>query len=346
MLLPYLLNVSIFSTVLPTPQESFSVGALSRRMLPSARESSNTTHPPVANTGTSQKRRDYFAVSLSSTLTALEEFPMLEAVSSQTAITKTTCDTTTSVWTSKDTSGASFSEVLSAAKPTIVPSQIAEVEAASKTQKSTAHIPRNASSSTFPTRPEVPTQMIGTGVNSTERIPTNNFENTRPSSTVTHSNASGRSTPVPSLDNSTTETSKMLQSGGLTSKKTIAEQPPYSLNDSRKIPDNVFVVCDDFLQKHLKRPASIYEKTKACKGCENRSKLKYAFWNDNSKEWQVIRSYPIEKVPANVAFSVCRQYAVNSCLRTTCSFPHGQEELLMWTMEREGGKFSKFPARH
>lgn len=315
-------------------------------MLPSARESSNTTHPPVANTGTTQERRDDLAVSSSLTLTALEEFPMLGAVSSQTGMTKTTCNTTTSAWTSKDTSGASFSEVLSAAKPKTVPSQIAEVEAASNTQRSTAHIPRNASSSTFPIRPEVPTQMKGAGVISTERVPTNNLENSRSSSTVTHSNAAGRATPFPSLDNSTTGTSKMLQSGGLTSTKTTAEQAPYSLNDSRKIPDNVFVVCDDFLQKHLKRPASIYEKCKACKGCENRSKLKYAVWNDNSKEWQIIRQYPIEKVPANVAFSVCRQYATNTCPRTTCSFPHGQEELLMWTMEREGGKFAKFPARH
>ena len=113
-----------------------------------------------------------------------------------------------------------------------------------------------------------------------------------------------------------------------------------SLNDARKIPKGVFVVCDDFLRKHLKRAASIYEKSKSCKGCENRLRLKYAFWSDSSKQWELIRPYPAEKVPANIAFKECAQYATNRpCLKTPCSFAHGQQELLMWTMEREGSKF-------
>jgi len=118
-----------------------------------------------------------------------------------------------------------------------------------------------------------------------------------------------------------------------------AERSANTFSNPRKIPKGVFVVCDDFLQKNLKRAASIAEKIKACKGCENRSKLRYAVWNDKSKQWQIIRPYP-EKVPAKVAFSECRQHIMNiPCLRTPCSFAHGQEELLMWTLEREGGKF-------
>ena len=115
-----------------------------------------------------------------------------------------------------------------------------------------------------------------------------------------------------------------------------------SSNKFTKIPDGVFVVCDDFLQKNLRLAKSIREKSKACKGCENRSKLKYAFWSNNNRQWQIIRQYP-EKVPSHVAFSVCRQYAIKTpCLRIPCSFAHGQEELDMWTLEREGGKLDIF----
>ena len=123
--------------------------------------------------------------------------------------------------------------------------------------------------------------------------------------------------------------------------KTAAAPLANSDNDFRKIPKGVYVVCDDFLWKNLRRPASIYEKTKACKGCEIRSRLKYAVWSDNSKQWQLIRPYPAEKVPANVAFKECTHHASNiPCLKNPCSFAHGQLELTVWTMEREGGKFN------
>ena len=110
-------------------------------------------------------------------------------------------------------------------------------------------------------------------------------------------------------------------------------------NIYRKIPDGVFVVCDDFLHKNFRRAASIHEKKKTCKGCEIRSKLRYAFWNYNRKQWEMIRSYPGDKVRQNVAFKHCRQFANNTpCLRIPCSFAHGEQELLMWILEREGGK--------
>ena len=115
-----------------------------------------------------------------------------------------------------------------------------------------------------------------------------------------------------------------------------------SSNEFRKIPKGVYVVCDDFLWKNQRRPASIYENTKACKGCENRSRLKYAVWCDNSKQWQLIRPYA-ETVSAKVAFKECAHYASNKpCLKKDqCSFAHGQLELDMWTMEREGGKLNE-----
>ena len=117
----------------------------------------------------------------------------------------------------------------------------------------------------------------------------------------------------------------------------ISTEP--SSNTYRKIPDGVFVVCDDFLHKNLRRAASIHEKRKACKGCEIRSKLSYAFWSKNRKQWKKIRPYPAGKVPGNVVFKECREYANNTpCLQTPCSFAHGQQELLMWTLDRERGK--------
>lgn len=114
-----------------------------------------------------------------------------------------------------------------------------------------------------------------------------------------------------------------------------------SPNDYRRVPTGVYVVCDDFLQKNGKRAASIFDKSKACKGCENRSKLKYAFWSDIWKQWELIRPFPKE-VYISVAFKECRQYSKHErCLRIPCLFAHGEQEVTMWTMEREGGKYQR-----
>ena len=114
-----------------------------------------------------------------------------------------------------------------------------------------------------------------------------------------------------------------------------------SPNDYRRVPTGVYVVCDDFLQKNGKRAASIFDKSKACKGCENRSKLKYAFWSDIWKQWELIRPFPKE-VKIIVAFKECRQYSKHErCLRIPCLFAHGEQEVTMWTMEREGGKYQR-----
>ena len=141
---------------------------------------------------------------------------------------------------------------------------------------------------------------------------------------------------VQSTDPSGKSTASLLFSAPLSHKsgllppRTNTEQSPQSFNTYSRLPENVFVVCTHFLNKNIK--------VKACKGCENRSKLMYAVWNDNKKKWQEIRPYP-ERVTANVAFTVCRHFSMHgSCLRPQCSFAHGTEEQLMWTLEREGGE--------
>ncbi|XP_067043097.1 3'-5' exoribonuclease HELZ2-like isoform X4 [Acropora muricata] len=147
-------------------------------------------------------------------------------------------------------------------------------------------------------------------------------------------------TPVPSTawvqssDPSGKSTASLLfsappsEKNSLLPPRTNTEQSPQSFNNYSKLPENVVVVCMHFLNKR--------SKAKACKGCENRSKLMYAVWNENEKKWQEIRPYP-KTVEANVAFTVCRNFSIHgSCLQTQCSFAHGTEEQLMWTLEREG----------
>jgi len=112
------------------------------------------------------------------------------------------------------------------------------------------------------------------------------------------------------------------------------------LSDPRKIPNGVFVVCDHFLQENCGRPASIYAKTKTCRTCENLNVLKYAVWNKHRYYWQEMRPYPTFKIPPKVNLDMCRHYlAHKSCIKKPCSFPHGQLESTMWTMERQGGVY-------
>ena len=316
-------------------------------------EVSSKTRPPVQGASTSRESTAGLTHSSIFSVSNLDEFPTLGAVSSQRSNTNTTRNTTTttSVWTARmNASGKSLNQVLPSVKPTILPPQMAEVKTLSNSQS--PNVDRVAiNNSPSCTRPGVfapvlpsakpanmTSQMAKTGVVSSQRCNADISKNIATFARSARPQSSGISTPALPLDNSTTMTSQIPQDRTAPSTKTVAKQSSNSASDPRKIPEGVFVVCDDFLQKNLKRAASIYEKTKACKGCENRSKLKYAVWSDNSKQWEIIRPYPAEKVPPNVAFAECRQYVSNiPCLRTPCSFAHGQQELLMWTLEREGG---------
>ena len=104
--------------------------------------------------------------------------------------------------------------------------------------------------------------------------------------------------------------------------------PTPGLDGPIKIPDGVFVVCDHFLQN------------KFCKFCEERGTLKYAAWNNNCHHWQVMRPYPQLNVPPRAIFDVCNHFASDRpCPKNPCTFPHGEQERIMWTLERQGRKY-------
>ena len=215
------------------------------------------------------------------------------------------------------------------------------------TSTPTKHVITTSTSHESSGRPSAPVPPSTSPANMTSQVAQNGGpspSSAADSSTITSSPArSSRLEPDarPSSPFASSVNAATMISPAAPPSKTAAAPLANSDNDFRKIPKGVYVVCDDFLWKNLRRPASIYEKTKACKGCENRSRLKYAVWSDNSKQWQLIRPYPAEKVPANVAFKECAHHASNKpCLKNPCSFAHGQLELTVWTMEREGGKFN------
>lgn len=113
--------------------------------------------------------------------------------------------------------------------------------------------------------------------------------------------------------------------------RTLSVDPPPGLIGRIKIPEGVFVVCEHFLQNIIK--------AKTCNFCEERGILKYAAWNNNRSQWQVMRPYPRFKLPPRATFDVCKHFASNRpCLKEPCTFPHGEQETIMWTLERQGRK--------
>ena len=263
--------------------------------------------------------------------------------------TETASSLSSHAYSSKDTTSPARSPNLNQSGRTLTTSHAGHTEAVSS--KSSAEV--SSESTTPPTWSSVvkqaatPASFESSGRPSTPILPS-----TTPSNVPSQSSApdSATNTSYSAQSTSFERPSSPFPPSGKPATMTSSAGPPSktasvplsnSCNDFRKIPKGVYVVCDDFLQKNQRRPASIYEKTKACKGCENRSRLKYAFWSDNSKQWQLIRSYPAETVSAKVAFKECAQYASNiPCRKNPCSFAHGQLELIMWTMEREGGKLN------
>ena len=331
---------------LPTPQEVLALAAAKdpatavNTNLPPTKESSSSPvlssawefptkdNDALQTTDSNQPPKACFAMS------SLEEFPRLG-----TALSKGSSDDAT-----RNMSSSVCPKGSDSSKTTMVASNMAALQWAQASNFNNAPFPPRCSSQPKmsqlkPTTPEfIPAKetyanslMKDSTLSSTERFTTDNVNSA-------NSSAGGTKPLTHVVDISTTD-SKSVPSSDMAS---VEINQKMSSNKFTKIPDGVFVVCDDFLQKNLRIPRSILNKSKACKGCENRSKLKYAFWNNNNRQWQIIRQYP-EKVPSHVAFSVCRQYAINTpYLRIPCSFAHGQEELDMWTLEREGGKLDIF----
>ena len=107
--------------------------------------------------------------------------------------------------------------------------------------------------------------------------------------------------------------------------------PPPGLNGPIKIPGGVFVVCEHFLQNIIR--------AQTCQFCEECGILKYAAWNNNHSRWQVMRPYPGTELPLRAIFDVCMHFASDKpCLKGPCTFPHGEQETIMWTLERQGCK--------
>ena len=239
----------------------------------------------------------------SMTLSSLSEFPALGDLTSESTAPKI-----------PNSSASTTPMEVTSAQSIIPPSKIITAENTGKT-------PISASS----TKPLViPQSRNETSLESVTPLPSTAW--------VQSSDPSGKSTASLLFSAPPSEKNSLLPP------RTNTEQSPQSFNNYSKLPENVVVVCMHFLIKNSKRPTSLKEKIKACKGCENRSKLKYALWNHNKRDYQEIRPYP-QTVPVSVAFTVCPRFSMHvPCLRTQCSFAHGTEEQLMWTLEREGGE--------
>ena len=102
-----------------------------------------------------------------------------------------------------------------------------------------------------------------------------------------------------------------------------------------KMPKGVVFLCNHFLQdrKTAIQPPYI------CFSC---SKLKYTnfvhgIWRSSEREWQLMRPYPKDVHP-EVPFQICRHYRNGLKCRPSCSFAHGEEELTLWTRERQTGR--------
>ena len=116
-------------------------------------------------------------------------------------------------------------------------------------------------------------------------------------------------------------------------------QPP-GISGLTKIPESVFVVCAHFLQDNFRRPESVYAEVKTCEFCEQCGMLKYATWNNKHYYWQVMRPYPIYRIPPGAVFNECQHFSTDSpCPRESCICPHGKQEEMMWTLERDGRKY-------
>ena len=123
--------------------------------------------------------------------------------------------------------------------------------------------------------------------------------------------------------------SQSFQTNSATRKHTL--NPPPGLNGPIKIPEGVYVVCEHFLQNIIK--------AKTCQFCVERGILKYAAWNNYHSRWQVMRPYPRFKLPPRATFDVCKHFASGRpCVKDPCTFPHGEQEIIMWTLERQGRK--------
>ena len=112
--------------------------------------------------------------------------------------------------------------------------------------------------------------------------------------------------------------------------------PQTGLNFSLAVPPGVFTLCVHFLQDNKK--GQPFRNPKPCSNCTKRLKLVYGIWRTDTKEWQVMRPYPKDVSP-NVSFQLCKHFSNGvKCQKNPCTFAHGDEELMLWTSERQSGR--------
>lgn len=112
--------------------------------------------------------------------------------------------------------------------------------------------------------------------------------------------------------------------------------PQTGLNLSWAPPSGVSTLCVHFLQDN--RKGQPFRHPKPCSNCTKRSKFMYGIWRSDTKEWQVMRSYPKDVNP-NVPFELCWHFSNGvKCQKSPCAFAHGKEELMFWTSMRQSGR--------
>ena len=99
-----------------------------------------------------------------------------------------------------------------------------------------------------------------------------------------------------------------------------------------KPPRGVVSLCNHFLQDRKTPLQPPYR----CFNCSKSSKCVSGIWRSTKREWQVMRPYP-KDVNFETPFQICWHYRNDEKCRESCTFAHGEEELTLWTTERQAG---------
>ena len=132
---------------------------------------------------------------------------------------------------------------------------------------------------------------------------------------------------------------KMLQSLNVDSSKTLtskAQSGPHRNTQvtQENLPKGVVRLCSHFLQGQKASSQPAY----CCFSCEKNSKFQYGVWRRSKRKWQVMRPLPRD-VHFAVPFQICWHYSNGRECRPSCIFAHGEEELALWTTQRQAGRY-------
>ena len=136
------------------------------------------------------------------------------------------------------------------------------------------------------------------------------------------------------VDSSTTKDSK-TQSGpnrNITTNVSNSGCNELPQDTHKNLPKGVVRLCNHFLQGREVHPAY------CCFICSKNSKFQYGIWRRSKMKWQVMRPRPRD-VPFAVPFQICWDYRNGGECRPSCKFAHGEEELALWTTQRQAGRY-------